>query len=255
MEEPRLTRPYLESLTTNELVRLANSFGIDIPPSLERVFIIGELLDVASTEYAEAEEETADVLEAADFLDSAPLPKQYNITFIEVLIRDPLWAFLFWEVKSSDKEFFQKEADFEGYCLRVNPIGNRGEAQKGNPFTVPVGNDDTAWYLGFSPGSPGENAAAHAAVRYQVELCVLRGPEPAVLAVSRVFTMPRLQPPVHSYSPAQPGKSDTAALVPMAACFGALTRLSGAEDFRVIRNADRQPRAKYGAGNIGEPSA
>ena len=122
MEESLLTRSYLESLTTGELIRIADSFGIDIPPGLERVFIIGELLDIAFDEDGEAEEGAAEPLAAADFLDSAPLPKQYNITFIELLIRDPLWVFLFWEVKGSDKEVFEKEADFEGYCLRVNPI-------------------------------------------------------------------------------------------------------------------------------------
>jgi hypothetical protein len=230
MDDPCLKRPYLESLTTNELVRMADSFGIDIPPSLERVFIIGELLDVASDEDAETEEETADVLEGAEFLDSAPLPRQYNITFIEVMIRDPLWAFVFWEIKGSDKELFEKEADFEGYCLRVNPIGKGGAVQKENSFTVPVGHDDTAWYLGFSPELAAEAAIADAAAMYQVELCVLQGPEPAALAVSRLFTMPRLQPPKGGGQEA----------------FNPLIRLSGAEDFRVTRNADRLPRAKYG---------
>jgi hypothetical protein len=249
MDDPRLTRPYLESLTTSELVRIADSFGIDIPPSLERVFIIGELLDVAAGEDAEAGEEganaLADVLEEADSSDSAPLPNQYNITFIEVMIRDPLWAFLFWEIKGSDKELFEKEADFEGYCLRVNPVGKGGAILRENSFTVPVGNDDTARYLGFPPGIAAQDAAtgagqdaaasaeASAAARYRVELCAIRGPGPAVLAVSPLFAMPRLQPP----KPCEP------------APLNPLIRLSGAEDFRVIRNADRLSRARYGFGN------
>ncbi|GHV57517.1 DUF4912 domain-containing protein [Spirochaetia bacterium] len=227
--DEQLKRPYLESLTTGELVRIADSFGIDIPPSLERVFIIGELLDVASGE--DAGERAADVLEAADFRDSAPLPMQYNITFIEVMIRDPLWAFVFWEIKGSDKDFFEKEADFGGYCLRVNPIGNGGAVHRENSFTVSVGNDDTAWYLGFPPGQFETNAHVFAEVRYQVELCVLRKFEKVVLAVSPLFSMPKLLNPPRNGEPGW---------------FNPLARLSGAEDFRVIRNADRLHRLKYG---------
>ncbi|GHT58258.1 DUF4912 domain-containing protein [Spirochaetia bacterium] len=234
MDEKQLKRSYLESLTTHELVRIADSFGIDIPPSLERVFIIGELLDAASGEDAESEEMEVVPLEAVDFHDSVPLPKQYNITFIELLIRDPLWVFLFWEVKGSDREFFEKEEDFGGYCLRVSPVGSGGAVQRKNSFIVPVGNDDTAWYLGFPPGGSAEkaavNTAAHAETRYQVELCAVQGSGPEVLAVSPLFTMPRLQPP----------KSGEAGPL------NPLIRLSGAEDFRVIRNADRQPRSRYG---------
>ncbi|GHV90731.1 DUF4912 domain-containing protein [Spirochaetia bacterium] len=238
-----MTRPYLESLTTSELVRIADRFGIDIPPCLERIFIIEELLEIDSGEEEERGEGEADILESADFLDAVPLPKQYNITFIEVMIRDPLWAFLFWEIKGADKELFEKMPDFGGYCLRVNPVDKGGKVQKENSFTVPVGNDDSAWYLGFSPENFAENAALFAGTRYQVELCALQGLEAVVLAVSRPFTMPRLH------------LAAARGTIPVASVSSPLIRLSGVEDFRVIRNADRLSRAKYGRGRGGEPSA
>jgi hypothetical protein len=42
MEEdtPQLSRQLLESLSTGELIKLADDCGIDIPPGLERIFII-----------------------------------------------------------------------------------------------------------------------------------------------------------------------------------------------------------------------
>jgi hypothetical protein len=241
MDAPRLTRPYLESLTTDELVRMADRVGIDIPPSLERVFISGELLDIAAAEEAGTGEDDDAIHESTDFFDSAPLPKQYNITFIEALIRDPLWVFVFWELKGSDKELYEKEENFEGYCLRVIPGKGAGEPQREDSFTVPVGIDDSAWYLGFSPVAGG--AAAVGGVdavntRFQVELCVLLGSETVALAVSRLFTMPKLLSPAAALSPG---------LSPLAL-------LSGAEDFRVIRNADRHIRARHGAGKSGESS-
>jgi hypothetical protein len=247
MDENRLTRPYLETLTTSELVRIADSFGIDIPPSLERIFIIEELL-AASSEEGDAGEGEGGILELADFFDSAPLPKQYNITFIEVMIRDPLWAFLFWEIKGADKELFEETPDFGGYCLRVNPIGNRGNVERENSFTVSVENDDIAWYLGFPPENPGENFGT----RYQVELCALQGLESAVLAVSRIFTMPKLHPPIRKAG-TEVSRTVSADGEPMGetgASLSPLIHLSGVEDFRVIRNADRLSRVKYRSGVV-----
>jgi hypothetical protein len=271
MDELHLTRSGLESMTTAELVRVADSFGIDIPPGLDRVFVIEELLDLASLYGSlEGEEDSpagggfdetgsggarpelvpgtppggtgvfspeepegplratvvADPREGAfgteDFPGSVPFPKQYNITFIEVLIRDPLWAFTFWEIKEHDREIFERTAGFEGYCLRVNSLGEKGAADPLPGFTVPVGPEDTAWYIGF----PSENTGG----RFQVELCVRLGERIEFLASSRVFTMPRLQE--------RAGLSGR--------CFSKLALLSGAEEFPILRNPDRKVRPRQG---------
>ena len=76
MDDPRLTRPWLESLCTEELVKLADGLGIDIPSGLERIFIIEELLEFAFTNEPPREEEPES---RPDFLEAAALPKQYNI--------------------------------------------------------------------------------------------------------------------------------------------------------------------------------
>ncbi|MDR1374195.1 MAG: DUF4912 domain-containing protein [Treponema sp.] len=217
MDDPRITEPYLESLTTKELIKLADTLGFDIPPGLERIFIIEELLDFSAEQNAE-EEESPLVLTEMGFLESVPLPKQYNITFIEVMLRDPLWVFVFWEVKAHDRERYENHPDFAGYQLRVSPLGwSRHEAEAAS-FAVSVGNEDTAWYLGFPPDHSG---------LFKVDLCVLRGGTALVLASSGSFRVPKLfRPPaeVHGENP--------------------LIRLSGAEDFQVLRSADRLSRSR-----------
>jgi hypothetical protein len=279
MDELHLTRSDLESMTTAELVRVADSFGIDIPPGLDRVFVIEELLDFVSL-YGSLEGEdgsletptpsggrgfdgaapggarqdlvpgtllggtgaflpeepdpegplrgtlAVDTREGAfgteDFPGSVPFPRQYNITFIEVMIRDPLWAFTFWEIKEHDREIFERAAGFAGYRLLVNPLGENGAADPLSGFTVPVGPEDTAWYIGF----PSENTGG----RFQVELCACLGERIDFLASSRIFTMPRLQERA-----GLPGQR-----------FSELARLSGAEEFPVLRNPDRKVRLRYG---------
>jgi hypothetical protein len=290
MDEPHLTRACLESMTTAELVRVADSFGIDIPPGLDRVFVIEELLDLsslyesfkeegASLETLNAEPPSAgrspgegasgearpelipetlpsgtgavppvffpaedpefplrgtlvvdtreSVFGTEDFPGSVPFPKQYNITFIEVMIRDPLWAFAFWEIKEHDREAFERMAAFEGYCLRIDPrgektLGESGAANHLSGFAVPVNPADTALYISF----PSENTVR----RFQVELCASLGERIDVLASSRVFVMPRLQERA-----GLPGQR-----------FSKLSLLSGAEDFPILRNPERKARLRYG---------
>ena len=51
------------------------------------------------------------------------LPASYNETFIDVILRDPVWAYAFWEIKQSDREVREQDPRFAGYRLRVQPLG------------------------------------------------------------------------------------------------------------------------------------
>jgi hypothetical protein len=229
MDQACLVRPYLDSLTTQELARIADNCGIDIPPSLERIFIIEELLDYARLEDEDAEEEGT-LEESPDYLETAPIPRRYNITFIDVMIRDPLWVFVFWEVKEHDRDIFEKDSGFSGYYLRVIPAGDGPPVPKDLSFMVRVDPDDTARYLGFSeyPAQPGRG--------FRVELFAAFEGRNEVLAVSRVFRFPGL-----------PGKAvqdrDSAGSLPLS-----LASLSGLNDFPILRDTDRRPQRRYSCG-------
>ena len=220
-----MNRAYFERLTTDALLQMADDWGVDIPFGLDRIFIIEELLDIIS------EEEDGAVLEP-DMVDSGageavPLPKQYNFTFIEVMVRDPLWAFVFWEIKSQDKEQLEKSQDFSGYYLKVTPMAAASEV-----FRVPVKPEDTAWYLGFNP--PLVTGNNNAGIQYKVELCAVLKDNELVLVASKPFTLPVLYE--LSFCPGKEGVSGNS-----------LCRLSGCEDFHVLRNSERLFRAKRGA--------
>jgi hypothetical protein len=227
VQSGNLKKPYLETLATHELIQLADTFGIDIPPELDRPFIIEELLEAAEDEEDNPREDMRVLprkLVEKRINEPVPIPKQYNITFIEVLRRDPLWAFTFWEVKNADKELYERDMAFDGYELNVIPDNTKGE-----PFVIPVGVHDDAWYIGFPPeGRPSEGRLPERR-RFTVELCVvLRDEEKITLAVSQPFSMPRLFNPVAD-----------AALYE-----NPLTRLSGLADFTILRNIDRESRIK-----------
>jgi hypothetical protein len=216
-----VSRPWLESLSTGELVKLADSCGIDIPPGLERIFIIEELLEYNNSENQEVKDE---IEINPSYSESVALPKQYNISYIEVVIRDPLWIFVFWEIKGHDREVHENAQDFKGYCLRVIPL-NEGEtepARKENSFTVPVDVNDSARYLGFAERS------LQASRSYVVKLGVIRGDSELQIASSAPFCLPRL---IEDEYLQEMSRSP-------------LVRLSGVQDLLITKSTDRQSRVK-----------
>jgi len=221
MDNNPLNQTYLESLTTGELVKLADEQGLDIPPGLDRIFIIEELLELASGDFENDEEYTEEP--AAKNAESAVLPKQYNITFLETLVRDPLWIYAFWEIKGSDREIFEKAPDFTGYFLKVSPWGR---IAPDDVFTVQLANEDNARYLGFPPYSENGEVPQR---NYKVELFAGRGNGEIFLAAGDPFRLPIL--------PSRTEKREKVQKLPLA-------YLSGVAEFHILRNEDRKFRDK-----------
>lgn len=210
MDNLVLTRDYLESLTMQELLSIADRSNIDIPADLDWHFMIEMLLDLES----DVQDDDKPLVETTVSGAAVPLPLQYNITFIDILVRDPLWVFVFWEIKTQDKEFYESAPDFSGYCLRVAPVAGRTSSRE-DAFTVAIESFDTAWYVSM-PVSGGS---------FRVELCVVREERKEKLATSRVFTLPKLFEPY--------AIKETADKNP-------LLRLSGVDDFQVLRSMERR---------------
>jgi len=216
-----VSRSWLESLSTGELVKFADSCGIDIPPELERIFIIEELLEYANSLEQEVKEEINII---PSYSESVALPKQYNISYIEVVIRDPLWVFAFWEIKRHDRDIHENAQDFNGYFLRVIPLneGDTESERKDNSFTVTVDADDSARYLGFAEHS------SQASGRYIVKLIVVRGDQELQIASSLPFYLPRF--------------IDDEGLEDMSV--NPLVKLSGVQELLITKSTDRKPRVK-----------
>jgi len=216
-----VSRTWLESLSTEELIKLADTYGIDIPPGLERIFTIEEILE--SSEESEPEPEN-EIIVNPSYTDTAQLPKQYNISFVDVIIRDPLWVFVTWEVKGHDREQYENTPGFNGYFLRVIPIDEE-EAEstlKELSFTVSISADDNARYLGFAEHS------CRITGSYIIKLGVSRGDSELHIASSQPFCLPKL--------------NENEILSDMKN--SPLISLSGVQELQIIRNTDRQSRNK-----------
>jgi hypothetical protein len=199
-----LSRAYLESFTSQELLTVAVHMAVDLLPGLsDRTRIIGEILDVVDERAKSAQRQNGgrnrhhagmEVLpdpKSNPFL-TVRIPERYNITYVKALVRDPLWFFVFWEVKESLLEQLLKTEGFEGLCLRINALkAAPGPAAMlpalvpaAKPYSVSVGNTDKAWYLDF----PAEGDT------FFVELCARVGGREDVLARTRTFRQPAILP-------------------------------------------------------------
>ena len=89
----------METLTSAELLEIADEYGIDAPDDLNRQFIIGDLLELASElEEDEKVKETIALAEGEQQINVNTLPASYNETKINVILRNPISLFVWWDL-------------------------------------------------------------------------------------------------------------------------------------------------------------
>ena len=82
------------------------------------------------------------------------LPDSYNETKITLLLRDPLWAFAYWDLKQADVEKIENLSDAR-LLLRVYQVDDSatGGGARTEPFEIPVKVTDRRWYINLpKPG-------------------------------------------------------------------------------------------------------
>ncbi|GMO60942.1 MAG: DUF4912 domain-containing protein [Termitinemataceae bacterium] len=239
---------YLQRFSTPELIALAERFGFDVEPDMDRLFIIEELLEYAPCLNIYQEEQltvTTHDFDASMMAGEGPcdlecplpadLPKQYNVTYIDTLIRDPVWIFVFWEIRHVDKKQIEKQEYFENFFIRVRLHQCKLDREFRNLFTVSIDTSDTSRYLHFPPDGPCRTICQQKSdSAFQVELCAQFGkgtgspPDVQVLATSPSFRLPKtLEIPGENEDLLKHNK---------------LIRLSGLDELPVLRNTDRQSR-------------
>lgn len=194
MEELVLSRQYLESISTADLISLAYDFGIDIPENLSRRFVIGELLEAAEELESEEEEQMAE--SEIDLEDSMPktLPKTYNETQIYAILRNPAWAFVFWDYSTQEFEDLTLNPDFNGFFLHIAFFDSASDETPSDSFDIQIAPNDREQYVLIPAGR-----------RYVIInlKCNMEGSDSKVLAYTRRMEIPPESEAVAEY---QPGK-------------------------------------------------
>jgi uncharacterized protein len=203
-QNDRVKTDRLESFSIEELYSLADKMGLDLPPSLARLFIVEEILDALAEDSEDRRSSQGEAVHVDEKkfcgseLDDIEMDEdcdrsvesRYNETMIRAMVRDPSWAFAYWDVADSEIVGLRGDEPTAGLFLRVaeiSPIGedpaSAGDAHK-DYFDIPVADDDRQWYINLPRGG----------VRFRIDLCA-RHPGQAsktrVLARSNDVASPR----------------------------------------------------------------
>ena len=148
MEKTFLTRQYLETLSSADLMALAEDYDIDIPAELNRRFIIGELLEVAE-ELASPKDADMIISSEKVVANSNNLPESYNETYLNVVLRNPAWIFVFWDISAEDLAMLKRE-NVLNCQLHVSFFETEEEAKSNDFFDVQISLEDRVDVLASS---------------------------------------------------------------------------------------------------------
>lgn len=139
----KFTRAYLQTLSTDALFGLADQYGLFLSSDLTRHLLIGELLDlddgVANDEYGGASIATSKGLHEAAY--------SYNMTEIRVILKNPLWFFVFWDFHKRLFTELTEAKDFSFFSLRVHSLDPDNSLKSLDFFDIQVPAEDRKRYV------------------------------------------------------------------------------------------------------------
>lgn len=190
----------LEALSLEELYALADKTGLDLPAGLERSFVVEEILEAleedsedrraAQGEAVHIDEKKYSGMRIGDFDEDPglgePMATRYNETMIRAIVRDPSWAFAYWDVADTELEAIRGDEASAGLFLRVAELSPAVEQLDSHReyFDIPIADNDLQWYINLP----------RSGVRFRIDLCARKGGQGGkfrVLARSSEVESPR----------------------------------------------------------------
>lgn len=178
-----MTEERLRGLSFASLLDIATKEGISAGENIDKeslIELISEAMEEDRTEreqsnnsamrikekkYDITRDEEIETAGSEDFV----LPDRYNETRITALLRDPLWAFAYWDIKDSDLERISDQSESDPLFLRVCEL--RAGDEKGSDvvgyFDIPVKTTDSSWYINLP--APGKSYAIELHARVGIE--------------------------------------------------------------------------------------
>ena len=152
MENKVLTLAHLETLSSADLIALADDYGIDIPDNLNRRFIIGELLEVEQDSNQnpvpiQTMNENGEIPE-----ENFELPSSFNKTEISVILRNPAWAFVYWDINADMLKKFSESNRFKNLLLRVSYFENEEDTMPIEYYDLQISINDREQYILLAAG-------------------------------------------------------------------------------------------------------
>ena len=142
----KFTRSYLQTLSTDALFALADQYGLFLSSDLTRHLLIGELLDL--DDGLVNDENDGD--STAVSIKAHELTYSYNITEIRVVLKNPLWFFVFWDFHKRLFTELTGSKDFLFFSLRVHSLDPADPSKSLDFFDIQVLKEDRRHYVHVS---------------------------------------------------------------------------------------------------------
>jgi hypothetical protein len=192
-----MTRTKLETLTVEALEKLAGEYGIDLPEEIDRPSLINAIFETFEEIRQERDSDNNNAIRIEekkygvqyDEADTEPaeqdevLPENYNETRIVLMLRDPAWAYTYWDLKDSLVEKCRKSSEFREILIRVFELSDPTDDAEAvvDSFDIPVQLSDNRWYINL----PEQDT------HYRLELIASYDYGEEVLAFSNILTVPK----------------------------------------------------------------
>ena len=156
-----MTRERLQSISLSELEQIAHIQGIDIPIDSSRQFLIEMIVDAFNENKRDrelqnnlsilGEERKYDIARDEEFAltdaDTYDLPLRYNETCVVFMVRDPNWAFAYWDIEDQQVQGIKGSDHFEQLLLRVYDVElvDFDGTNAHSFFDIPIQFEDMSW--------------------------------------------------------------------------------------------------------------
>ena len=142
----KFTRSYLQTLSTDALFTLADQYGLFLSSDLTRHLLIGELLDLDDGAVHDEDGIDADAMFAKPHEETY----SYNMTEIRVILKNPLWFFVFWDFHQRLFAELTEAKDFSFFSLRVHSLNPDDISKSLDFFDIQVPKEDRRHYVHVS---------------------------------------------------------------------------------------------------------
>ena len=163
-----MTEERLHTFPLKELKKIADEVGVEIAGSCQaaiqdRQAIIALILEAYRETQAEREEQNnlpikgevkkyeitrdGEVYRCEEY--EYPIPAGYDETKVVLMVRDPHWAFAYWEIKKTKAREIRSYSDFESLFMRVYEVDTEdlSYSDTGSSFDIPIQFTDNSWYI------------------------------------------------------------------------------------------------------------
>ncbi|MFP4154025.1 MAG: DUF4912 domain-containing protein [Alkalispirochaeta sp.] len=201
-----MIRTRLEELSIEGLLFVALRNGLEPDPDIDRDELVERLVEIirenreereaANSTTVRIQQKKFSVLHEDEIPDTDPtdgdpmdgwhLPHHYETNRITLMLRDPHWAYTYWDLSSAKAAEYQESSRFDGLFLRVLQLdGSVEDLRIQDSFEIPVQIEDTSWYI-YLP-----RLEAH----YRIQLVARNNHRRELLAVSNPIYVPRSRLP------------------------------------------------------------